>query len=215
MIFVFRFSLQEAFAQLDQDGNGKLSRKEAEAALGQVLSEADLDYFLLDMKTDDNGEVEWHDFLKAMKERMREPESVKMLKEAFRLATPSFARFHFDKSLIFPGSLRARVLESLANPDLRSPRSRPPRSSTRSCWPSPRPAIRSWRRCSKSWTWTRTAKSGWRILSDCSSKTARATEVAEMANSQTQLPAIIASFCDFEHNNFFSSKINTKDSSLF
>ena len=80
----FFLSLQEAFAQLDQDGNGKLSRKEAEAALGQVLSEADLDYFLLDMKTDENGEVEWHDFLKAMKERMREPESVKMLKEAFR-----------------------------------------------------------------------------------------------------------------------------------
>lgn len=54
-----------------------------------MLSEADLDYFLLDMKTDENGEVAWQDFLRAMKERMREPESVKMLKEAFRCSFDS------------------------------------------------------------------------------------------------------------------------------
>lgn len=77
-------SLQEAFTQLDLDGNGRLSRKEAETALGKLLSKSDLDYFLLDMKTDENGEVEWHEFLEAMKVRMKEPESVKMLKEAFR-----------------------------------------------------------------------------------------------------------------------------------
>lgn len=80
----FHFSLQETFAQLDLDGNGKLSRKEVEQALGNVLSETDLNYLLMDLDTDQNGEVEWVEFLHVMKARMREPESVKMLKEAFR-----------------------------------------------------------------------------------------------------------------------------------
>ena len=78
------FSLQEAFAQLDLDGDGRLSRKEVEKAMGNVLSEADLKDLLEDLDTDQNGEVEWHEFLTVMKTRMREPESVKMLKEAFR-----------------------------------------------------------------------------------------------------------------------------------
>ncbi len=78
------FSLQEAFAQLDLDGNGRLSRKEVELALGKLLSRADLNYLLNDLDTDQNGEVEWQEFLEVMKARMREPESVKMLKEAFR-----------------------------------------------------------------------------------------------------------------------------------
>ena len=80
----FHFSLQETFAQLDLDGDGRLSRKEIEKAMGNVLSEADLNNLLSDLDTDQNGEVEWHEFLNVMKIRMREPESVKMLKEAFR-----------------------------------------------------------------------------------------------------------------------------------
>ena len=52
--------------------------------MGNVLSEADLNDLLSDLDTDQNGEVEWHEFLQVMKTRMREPESVKMLKEAFR-----------------------------------------------------------------------------------------------------------------------------------
>ena len=78
------FSLQEAFQQLDLDGDGKLSRKEVEAALGNLLSETDLNYLVADLDADQNGEVEWQEFLQVMKQRMREPESVKMLKEAFR-----------------------------------------------------------------------------------------------------------------------------------
>ena len=81
---LFISSLQETFAQLDLDGNGKLSRKEVEQALGNVLSDTDLNYLLMDLDTDQNGEVEWVEFLHVMKARMREPESVKMLKEAFR-----------------------------------------------------------------------------------------------------------------------------------
>lgn len=77
-------SLQEAFAQLDLDGDGRLTHEEIEKAMGNVLSEADLNDLLRDMDTDQNGEVEWHEFLNVMKIRMREPESVKMLKEAFR-----------------------------------------------------------------------------------------------------------------------------------
>ena len=53
--------------------------------MGNVLSAADLKDLLKDLDTDQNGEVEWHEFLNVMKIRMREPESVKMLKEAFRL----------------------------------------------------------------------------------------------------------------------------------
>ena len=85
LLFVyFYFSLQEAFAQLDLDGDGKLSRKEVKAALGKILSEDDLNYLIVDLDTDQNGEVEWQEFLQVMKQRMREPESIKMLKEAFR-----------------------------------------------------------------------------------------------------------------------------------
>ena len=69
---------------MDLDGNGRLSRKEMETALGNILSETDLNYLLLDLDADQNGEVEWQEFLQVMKQRMREPESVKMLKEAFR-----------------------------------------------------------------------------------------------------------------------------------
>ena len=69
---------------MDMDGDGRLSRKEVEKAMGNVLGEADLNNLLQDLDTDQNGEVEWHEFLEVMKTRMREPESVKMLKEAFR-----------------------------------------------------------------------------------------------------------------------------------
>ena len=82
--FFFIFSLQEAFNKMDMDGDGRLSRKEVEKAMGNVLGEADLNNLLQDLDTDQNGEVEWHEFLEVMKTRMREPESVKMLKEAFR-----------------------------------------------------------------------------------------------------------------------------------
>ena len=78
------FSLREAFAQLDIDGDGRLSRKEIETAMGNMLSESDLDALLADLDTDQSGQVEWTEFLEAMKIRMREPESVKMLKEAYR-----------------------------------------------------------------------------------------------------------------------------------
>ena len=84
LYLLYHFSLQEAFAKLDLDGDGRLSRKEVEKAMGNVLSEADLNDLLSDLDTDQNGEVEWHEFLQVMKTRMREPESVKMLKEAFR-----------------------------------------------------------------------------------------------------------------------------------
>ena len=81
---IFLFSLQEAFNQMDLDGDGHLNRQEIEKVMGNVLSEADLNDLLNDLDTDQNGEVEWHEFLAVMKIRMREPESVKMLKEAFR-----------------------------------------------------------------------------------------------------------------------------------
>ena len=81
---LFICSLQEAFNKMDMDGDGKLSKKEVEKAMGNVLGEADLNNLLQDLDTDQNGEVEWHEFLEVMKTRMREPESVKMLKEAFR-----------------------------------------------------------------------------------------------------------------------------------
>jgi len=77
-------SLQEAFQQMDVDGDGKLSRKEVETALGKILTEQDLETLLVDLDADQDGEVDWQEFLHVMKQRMREPESVKMLKEAFR-----------------------------------------------------------------------------------------------------------------------------------
>ena len=78
------YRLRDAFAQFDSDGDGKLSRKEIEKAMGNMLSEADLDDLLTDLDGDGDGEVEWDEFLHAMKARMREPESIKALKEAFR-----------------------------------------------------------------------------------------------------------------------------------
>ena len=81
--FFFR-SLQETFAQLDLDGDGRLSKKEIEKALGNVLSEADFNELLTELDADQSGEVDWQEFVNVMKIRMREPESVKMLKEAFR-----------------------------------------------------------------------------------------------------------------------------------
>ena len=78
------FSLQETFAQLDLDGDGRLSKKEIEKALGNVLSEADFNELLTELDADQSGEVDWQEFVNVMKIRMREPESVKMLKEAFR-----------------------------------------------------------------------------------------------------------------------------------
>ena len=78
------FRLRDAFAQFDVDGDGRLSRKEIEKAMGNMLSEADLDDLLNDLDGDGDGEVEWEEFFEAMKARMREPESIKALKEAFR-----------------------------------------------------------------------------------------------------------------------------------
>merc|ERR1712088_889404 len=50
--------LRDAFAQFDSDGDGKLSRKEIEKAMGNMLSEADLDDLLNDLDGDGDGEVE-------------------------------------------------------------------------------------------------------------------------------------------------------------
>ena len=68
----------------DLDGDGRLSKKEIEKALGNVLSEADFNELLTELDADQSGEVDWQEFVNVMKIRMREPESVKMLKEAFR-----------------------------------------------------------------------------------------------------------------------------------
>lgn len=69
---------------MDLDGDGRLSKKEIEKALGNVLSEADFNELLTELDADQSGEVDWQEFVNVMKIRMREPESVKMLKEAFR-----------------------------------------------------------------------------------------------------------------------------------
>ena len=49
-----------------------------------MLSEADFNELLTELDADQSGEVDWQEFVNVMKIRMREPESVKMLKEAFR-----------------------------------------------------------------------------------------------------------------------------------
>lgn len=69
---------------MDLNGDGRLSRKEMETVMGSMMSEADLDDLLADLDTDQNGEVEWKEFLQTMAARMREPETIKMLKEAFK-----------------------------------------------------------------------------------------------------------------------------------
>ena len=48
--------MRDAFAQFDTDGDGRLSRKEIEKAMGNMLSEADLDDLLTDLDGDGDGD---------------------------------------------------------------------------------------------------------------------------------------------------------------
>ena len=78
-------SLQAAFAKLDCNGDGQLSHAEVQAALGEMMPEEDVEELLQDMDADGDGTIDYSEFLTGMKKKVKEPESVKMLKEAFKV----------------------------------------------------------------------------------------------------------------------------------
>ena len=78
-------SLQAAFAKLDCNGDGQLSHAEVQAALGEMMPEEDVEELLQDMDADGDGTIDYSEFLTGMKKKVKEPEGVKMLKEAFKV----------------------------------------------------------------------------------------------------------------------------------
>ena len=54
-------------------------------ALGEMLPEEDILDLLQEMDSDGDGQINIEEFLSGMKQKVKEPESVKMLKEAFRV----------------------------------------------------------------------------------------------------------------------------------
>ena len=52
-------SLQEAFANLDKDGNGHLSFKELHQALGNMIAEDDINSLMEEMDVDGDGEINY------------------------------------------------------------------------------------------------------------------------------------------------------------
>ena len=79
---------QEAFSLFDKDGNGHIEAKELAAvltALGQSPSEEDIKKMMKEVDADENGTLEFPEFLKMMSSRMNVKNNDEEVKEAFKV----------------------------------------------------------------------------------------------------------------------------------
>ncbi|KAK9461727.1 calmodulin [Lipomyces oligophaga] len=79
---------KEAFALFDRDGDGQITTKELGTvmrSLGQNPSEAELADMINEVDTDNNGTIDFPEFLTMMARKMKDTDSEEEIKEAFRV----------------------------------------------------------------------------------------------------------------------------------
>ena len=87
---------QEAFQLFDKDGNGHIEAKElAEVltALGQSPSEEDIVKMMKEVDADENGSIEFPEFLKMMASRHRKVDNTEEIQEAFKVFADSSGQY--------------------------------------------------------------------------------------------------------------------------
>ncbi|KAL0481091.1 calmodulin [Acrasis kona] len=79
---------KEAFSLFDKDGDGTISTKELGTvmrALGQNPTETELADMVRDVDTNNNGTIDFKEFLNLMQKKMTDTDSEEEIKEAFRV----------------------------------------------------------------------------------------------------------------------------------
>ncbi|KAK9470355.1 calmodulin [Dipodascopsis tothii] len=79
---------KEAFALFDRDGDGQITTKELGTvmrSLGQTPSEAELADMINEVDVDNNGTIDFPEFLTMMARKMKDTDSEEEIKEAFRV----------------------------------------------------------------------------------------------------------------------------------
>eukprot|EP01087_Luapelamoeba_hula_P016320 TRINITY_DN5016_c0_g1_i1.p2 TRINITY_DN5016_c0_g1~~TRINITY_DN5016_c0_g1_i1.p2 ORF type:complete len:150 (-),score=53.33 TRINITY_DN5016_c0_g1_i1:57-506(-) len=79
---------KEAFSLFDKDGDGKITSKELGTvmrSLGQNPTEAELREMIQEVDTDNNGTIDFPEFLTLMARKMQDSEGEEEIREAFKV----------------------------------------------------------------------------------------------------------------------------------
>jgi|Transcript_15206 calmodulin len=81
-------TFQDLFSVFDEDDSGKISYKELATALrslGQIITEEEVHAMLAEVDVDNDGTMDFPEFLKLMADKMKEPEPEDDIREAFQV----------------------------------------------------------------------------------------------------------------------------------
>jgi len=79
--------IHQSFAKFDKDGNGTIEKRELEASMrscGLSVEENSVDELISSVDTDNNGKIEFEEFLKLMARRILETDGEEELRVAFK-----------------------------------------------------------------------------------------------------------------------------------
>jgi calmodulin len=84
---------KEAFSLFDRDGDGKITSKELGTvmrSLGQNPTEQEISDMINEVDTDNNGTIDFPEFLTMMAKKMKDTDTEEEIKEAFKVLFPRF-----------------------------------------------------------------------------------------------------------------------------
>uniref|UniRef100_A0A6B2LQ24 EF-hand domain-containing protein n=1 Tax=Arcella intermedia TaxID=1963864 RepID=A0A6B2LQ24_9EUKA len=83
--------LKDAFSIFDKNGDGSISREELKVvleAIGQKPSDAELDRLIYEVDLNNNGEIDFEEFLQMMGNQSKPRDSEDDIKKAFKIFDP-------------------------------------------------------------------------------------------------------------------------------
>ncbi|KAM0813728.1 putative EF-hand domain-containing protein [Seiridium cardinale] len=90
---------KEAFSLFDKDGDGQITTKELGTvmrSLGQNPSESELQDMINEVDADNNGTIDFPEFLTMMARKMKDTDSEEEIREAFKVRWPRIAPYRLE-----------------------------------------------------------------------------------------------------------------------